>query len=129
MKTLVDTHALIWYITNDKKLPSRSKLIIEDPSSSCFVSIASLWEMGIKNSLGKLELKAGLERIFEIIEDSGFTLLPITPDHILVNAGLEYNHRDPFDRLIIAQAQFEDLSVITKDPEFQSYNISLVWKE
>ncbi|MCA1752806.1 MAG: type II toxin-antitoxin system VapC family toxin [Flavobacteriales bacterium] len=83
MKLLIDTHAVIWFITEDKELPRKVKSIIEDRENSCYVSIASLWEMGIKYALGRLELKPNLKKIFELIDDSGITILPITSAHIL----------------------------------------------
>jgi PIN domain nuclease of toxin-antitoxin system len=118
MNVLSDTHALIWFITNDNKLPAKSRKVIEKPSNRCMVSIASLWEMGIKSSLGKLELKNGLEQIFRIIGESGFEILPITADHILENAALAFYRRDPFDRLIIALAKYEGFKVMSKDRKF-----------
>ncbi|MEK6480577.1 type II toxin-antitoxin system VapC family toxin [Catalinimonas sp. 4WD22] len=128
MNLLVDTHAVIWFITEDDQLPINVKKLIEDATNTCFVSIASLWEMGIKYSLGKLDLKADLKRIFELIDQSGLTILPITPTHILTNSSLNFHHRDPFDRLIIAQAKSEGLTLISKDDEFKDYNINLIWK-
>lgn len=83
--------------------------------------------MGIKHSLGKLKLKAELKRIFELFFESGLILLPITPDHILTNALLQFYHRDPFDRLIIAQAKREGYSIISKDREFENYDVNLIW--
>lgn len=115
------------YITEDDKLPNPVKIKIEDINSACFVSIASLWEIGIKYSLGKLDLNTDLKRIFELIDESGFKILPITPKHILTNAALEFHHRDPFDRLILAQAKSEGLSLISKDKIFEEYNINLIW--
>jgi len=82
--------------------------------------------MGIKHSLGKLKLKTELKKIFELFSDSGFILLPITPEHILTNASLPFHHRDPFDRLIIAQAKREGFSLISKDREFDNYDINLI---
>ena len=102
MNLLLDTHTTIWFITEDKILPINVKTLIEDITNTCFVSIASLWEMGIKHSLGKLDLKVDFMRIFELIDQSGLTILPITTNHILTNTTLEFHHRDPFDRLIIA---------------------------
>lgn len=129
MNLLIDTHAVIWFITEDDQLPDHVKELIEDTANTCFVSIASLWEMGIKYSLGKLDLKADLKKIFELIEQSGLTILPITTTHILTNSALDFHHRDPFDRLIIAQAKSEGLTLISKDGEFENYNINLMWKE
>lgn len=129
MNLLIDTHAVIWFITEDDQLPTHIKELIEDSDNTCFVSIVSLWEMGIKYSLDKLDLKADLKKIFELIDQSGLMILPITPTHILTNSALEFHHRDPFDRLIIAQARSEGLSLISKDGEFKDYNINLLWKK
>ncbi|RDV14294.1 type II toxin-antitoxin system VapC family toxin [Pontibacter diazotrophicus] len=127
MNLLLDTHAVIWFITEDEHLPASVKELIEDTAHTCFVSIASLWEMGIKHSLGKLDLKAELKEIFELIEQSGLTLLPITTAHILANTALDFHHRDPFDRLIIAQAKTEGLTLVSKDDVFVNYSIALIW--
>jgi PIN domain nuclease of toxin-antitoxin system len=127
MKILTDTHALIWSITDADELSTVAGKAIEDPSNTCFVSIASLWEMGIKSSLGKLELKVELEQLFQIIEETGFEILPISPAHILVNTALEFHHRDPFDRIIISQAKCEGYKLLSKDRKFRDYDISLIW--
>ena len=93
MKLLLDTHAVIWFITEDDQLPEKSKNLIQDPNNVCMISIASLWEMGIKYSLGKLDLKADLKKIFDIVDESGITLLPINPAHILTCSVLEFQIR------------------------------------
>jgi len=129
MNLLIDTHVVIWFITEDDQLPDNVRELIEDAGNTCFVSIASLWEMGIKYSLGKLDLKADLKKVFELIDQSGLTILPITTTHILTNSVLDFHHRDPFDRLIIAQAKSEGLTLVSKDREFEDYNINLTWKE
>lgn len=126
MKLLLDTHTAIWFVTDSNQLPNPTKQLIENPENHCFISIATFWEMGIKYSLGKLKLKAELKKIFELFFDSGFILLPITPDHILTNASLPFHHRDPFDRLIIAQAKREGYSIISKDQEFENYDVNLI---
>jgi len=123
MNLLIDTHALIRVITEDDQLPSKVKELIEDTTNTCSVSIASLWEIGIKYSLGKLDLKADLKKIFEVIEQSGLTLLPVTTTHILTNTALDFHHRGPFDRLIIAQTKSKGLRLISKDCVFKDYNI------
>ena len=127
MKLLLDTHTVIWFITNDKSLSANAKKIIEDTSNVCFVSIASLWEISIKYRLGKLELKKTIEIIFDLIEQTGFQILPIFPEHLLTNSQLELHHRDPFDRLMISQAIFENYTIITKDPLFMLYEVDLFW--
>lgn len=127
MNLLVDTHVLIWFITDSEKLPSRTKQIIESNTNNCFVSIATFWEIAIKNSIGRLELNTELEKIFQIIEDTGFEILPITTKQILQNASLEFYHQDPFDRIIIAQAITEKLSIVTKDSQFDAYKVPIIW--
>jgi PIN domain nuclease of toxin-antitoxin system len=101
--------------------------IISNPDNKCYVSIATFWEIAIKTSLGRLDLKADLSKIFQIIEDSGFDILPITVPHIITNSILPFHHQDPFDRIIISQAIVEDLTVISKDNQFSKYNINIVW--
>src|SRR5680860_535606 len=93
MNLLLDTHAVIWYITKDKRLPNNLKLLIDDTDNACCVSIASLWEMGIKYSLGKLDLKVDLREIFALIDESGLDVLPITAIHILTNTTLDFHHQ------------------------------------
>lgn len=128
MDYLIDTHALIWYITDNKKLPLNIKEIINNKNNNCFVSIASLWEIGIKFSLGRFDFNAELEEIFQIIDDTGFEALPITTIQILQNSKLEFHHRDPFDRIIIAQAITENIILISKDQYFKEYNVKVKWE-
>lgn len=128
MNYLVDTHAVIWFITNNERLPSHTKSLMEDKSNMCFVSIATYWEMSIKHSIGRLTLHTDLASIFQIIDESGFEILPITINHTLANANLDFHHQDPFDRIMIAQAITEQLQIITTDKEFSNYPVSVIWK-
>jgi len=125
MNLLIDTHALIWFITDNDKLPLKTKQLIENKENNCFVSIASYWEIGIKNSIGRLELNSDLKTIFQIIEETGFETLPITTNQILRNASLEIHHQDPFDRIIIAQSLIEKMTIITRDSQFEKYNVPI----
>ncbi len=127
MDILLDTHALIWFINGDKQLPEKSINLIKNLKTNCFVSIASIWEIAIKLSLGKLELNGGLEDISKILKDYEIELLPLTFEHIEKLLTLEYHHRDPFDRIIISQGLVENLTVITKDDNFPIYKIPIVW--
>ena len=127
MNSLIDTHAVIWFITEDSKLPLKTKKIIENSENNCFVSIATYWEIAIKHSLGRLNLDSDLETVFRIIEKTGFEIIPITTNQILVNAGLPYHHQDPFDRIIVAQAIFENLSIVSKDGQFENYPVPVIW--
>lgn len=126
MKLILDTHIAIWFITDDEKLGPETKALIEDADNVIFLSLVSLWEIGIKYSLGKLELKTDLNCLFELFSESGFRFLPIMPEHILTNATLSFHHKDPFDRLIIAQAKREGYSLISADELFERYQINLI---
>jgi PIN domain nuclease of toxin-antitoxin system len=129
MILLIDTHALIWFITDNDQLPLKTKQIIENRENNCYVSMATYWEIGIKYSIGRLDLKSDLKTIFTIIEDTGFEALPITTNQILANANLEFHHQDPFDRIIIAQSLTEKMTIITRDSQFENYNVPIIWKK
>jgi PIN domain nuclease of toxin-antitoxin system len=128
MKLLIDTHAVLWYITNSRSLPDDVRQQMETADNRCFVSMASLWEMSIKHSLGRLDFDMPLADMYHVIGESGFDLLPIGPSHLLHNATLAFHHQDPFDRLIIAQAFDEHMTVVTKDRKFVRYGVPLLWK-
>jgi PIN domain nuclease of toxin-antitoxin system len=127
MNLLVDTHAVIWFITDSGNLSSRAKELIQDENNTCWVSIASLWEMAIKYKLNRLDLRTDLKEVFEIIDNSGFVVLPILVDHILTSTTLEFHHRDPFDRLLIVQGIAENLIIVTKDEAFANYYVAVKW--
>ncbi len=129
MDYLIDTHAVIWFITDDRQLPTKTKKLIEDSKNNCFVSVATFWEIAIKHSLGRLDLGLELEELFKLIEKRGFEILPITINHILINAKLTHHHHAPFDRLIIAQSKHENMIIVSKDQYFESYNVQLFWKK
>jgi PIN domain nuclease of toxin-antitoxin system len=122
---LIDTHILIWFLTDHPYLSPKAKKLIEE-SESCFVSVASIWEIGIKVSLGKLELKLSLSQMLELINQSGFSILPINQFHALKNSELAFFHRDPFDRIVISQALVENLEIITADSEFLKYHLNTI---
>lgn len=131
MNLLLDTHAFLWYYSGSSNLSPNAKLAIENPENDFFVSMASLWEIAIKNGLGKLDLDAPLDTFFKDIVQKGFNLMPIDPSHILQSAALPPHHRDPFDRLIIGQALAEQMAVVTKDSLFEPYclplGMQLIW--
>jgi PIN domain nuclease of toxin-antitoxin system len=128
MDLLLDTHAFIWFLDGDIQLPTTLKNLIVDTSNRCFLSIASLWEIAIKSSLGKLELQGNFTQIASFLNDNDIEVLPITFDHIQRLLLLEFHHRDPFDRMIIAQALAENLSLATKDEVFHHYPVTVLWK-
>jgi len=128
MKLLLDTHILIWLIDGNQKLNQTSRQAIEDESNSLHLSIASLWEIAIKTSLGKLELGIPLEQILtNFILPSGIEILPIHLPHLLVLQTLPFHHRDPFDRLLISQAKSESLILVTEDSMFEQYEVEILW--
>jgi len=124
---LLDTHALIWYLAGDPQLPNDRKNDINNEAIKCYVSIVSIWEIAIKESLKKLEYGSGVEEITKLLVNSPFLLLPIKIDHIRLLTNLPFHHRDPFDRMLIAQAMMEDLTIITKDTWFPDYGIRISW--
>lgn len=126
MSYLLDTHILLWAISNPEKLSSNQVKKLTNTNSVCYVSIASLWEIAIKHSIERLVLKISLDELNVVIKQSGFSLLPITPEHIIKSATLPFHHRDPFDRLLISQAQCEKCEVMSIDTQFKKYEINIV---
>jgi len=127
MNLLLDTNAFLWFSEDNKKLSSTAKSFIEDSENICFVSIASIWEMAIKTSLNKLKVKIGFKNLLEEIKKNDFDLLNISFEHTLKITDLEFHHRDPFDRILIAQSLVEDFKIITSDKIFDKYNIERIW--
>ena len=127
MELLLDTHTFIWYINGDKKLSAKVKKNITNIKNTCFISIASIWEIAIKHANGKLDLKSGFSNIAEFLEDNEIQILPITFEHVQELLKLEYHHRDPFDRIIIAQSIAESLTIATRDEQFDQYKVILLW--
>ena len=128
MTLLLDTHALLWFLTNDSSLNARARGAIEDSANTTHVSSVSLWEVAIKFALGKLKLPAPYADIFpRQLELNGFALLPITPAHCAALLTLPFHHRDPFDRLLLAQAKAESMTLVTDDGQFGPYRVPLLW--
>lgn len=127
MKNLIDTHALIWFLNGDNDLTDNTKKDIEEKDAINFIRIASLWEIAIKISIGKLELKIPFAKISEQLENNGFQILPVTFEDTLLLSTLPFHHRDPFDRIIISQSFNNKLRIISKDKFFDAYQVSLIW--
>jgi PIN domain nuclease of toxin-antitoxin system len=123
---LLDTHAFLWWVTDAPRLTRRARKAIGD--SACLLSIASCWEMAIKASLGHLDVPSPFGRFLQQqLEVNGFQLLAVTLEHTAAVRDLPFHHRDPFDRLIAAQAQHEDIALITKDRIFTDYGVKRIW--
>ena len=128
MRLLLDTHAFLWFFTDDPKLSAAALTLIAEPTNEIFVSPASYWEVAIKVSIGKYPLHVPFEQFFtEGIEGNSLTILPMEIRHAHELAALPFHHRDPFDRMIIAQAIVERIPVVSVDPAFDSYNVTRLW--
>jgi PIN domain nuclease of toxin-antitoxin system len=127
MKILLDTHSFIWFVEDDPRLTIGIKRIIEKPSNEIYLSIASIWEMAIKMQLKKLMINKSIEEIIDLAILNGFELLPILPEHIIKLTTLDFHHRDPFDRIILAQGLVENQEIISSDVIFDSYGIKRIW--
>lgn len=117
---LVDTNVLLWWLEGGEKLPDTILKLLKDPQAKIYVSVVSGWEISIKNRAGKLPLKATLNEIFR---KSGFEILDISISHVLKLDKLPAHHKDPFDRMLIAQAQADKLVLITSDRNISRYNV------
>ena len=127
MRLLLDTHAFVWFLVESKRIPGRLMATLIDPAHTVHVSAVSVWEVAIKSGLGKLSLP--LERLEAIIDDAGFGELPVIFAHALEVRHLPLLHRDPFDRLLIAQARHERLTLVTRDPDIRRYPVDTLWDE
>jgi PIN domain nuclease of toxin-antitoxin system len=126
MTLLLDTQAFLWWVGGDPRLSRRARRAITD--ASCLLSVASCWEMAIKAGLGKLEIPRPIDRFLqEQLEVNGFRLLPASLEHVSAVADLPLHHRDPFDRLLAAQARREELPIVSADPVFRKYGVKCVW--
>jgi PIN domain nuclease of toxin-antitoxin system len=123
---LLDTHAFIWYSENDSKLPESIKTDIET-ADRVYISIASLWEIAIKLSIGKLSLRSNYESIETSLESAGIELLPISFADTVRVMNLPLHHRDPFDRILIAQGINHSLTLVSCDAAFAAYPIRVTW--
>jgi PIN domain nuclease of toxin-antitoxin system len=128
MNCLLDTHTFIWADSEPAKLSSSAAALIQDPENTILVSVASIWEMQIKLQAGKLSLRMPLPDIVEHQQKNNrIELLPIMLPHVLVLDTLPLHHKDPFDRILIAQAQVEKLALVSHDSTFAQYGVAVVW--
>ena len=128
MRLLLDTHAFLWFVLNDGQLSSTARGLIVDPANDVLISPASYWEIAIKISIGKYSLHAPYAAFIEqSIGGNGFEVLHIEPKHAAAITNLAHHHRDPFDRLLIAQALVEQVPLLSSDPDFDGYPIQRLW--
>lgn len=122
-RILLDTHAIIWWLAEPELLSKKQFDIISEPSSQVFISAASIWEIRIKESIGKIEVP---QNFLDLIKDEGFQFLAINESHADYVSSLPLIHKDPFDRIIIAQAKLEKLSLVTSDKSFEGYEVEII---
>lgn len=127
-RALVDTSTFVWAAQGIIRLPDAVRSILESPGAELFVSIVTPWEIAIKQSIGRhLELPYELATFFDRAVTSGYRLLPIQPSHVVRVRSLPLFHRDPFDRMLVAQAQVEDLVLLTSDRRIAAYDVQTLW--
>lgn len=126
MKLLLDTHVLLWFQAGDPALPRVAEQAIRSEANEVYMSMVSFWEIGLKHGIGKLPLRVPLDTFFNTITDAPFQVLPLARPHILAASALPLQHRDPFDRMLIAQAMHEGMQLITVDAQFRAYDVPLI---
>jgi PIN domain nuclease of toxin-antitoxin system len=127
MRYLLDTHAVIWLFEDSPQMPSEIKELVKCPENEIYIHSVSLWEMAIKLDLGKLKLQLTLEELISDIKKSDFEILQIESEYFKKLSSLPFIHKDPFDRLLIASALCEELTIITIDENIQKYDVPWVW--
>ncbi|NOT59395.1 MAG: type II toxin-antitoxin system VapC family toxin [Acidobacteria bacterium] len=128
MRLLLDTHAFLWFVLDDPSLSAQARNLIADESNEIEISPATYWEVAIKIGIGKYSLVEPLSDFFERELDANeFRVLPIEPRHVAPLTSLPFHHRDPFDRLIIAQAMVEGISIVSIDAAFDPYPVKRLW--
>ena len=127
MKYLLDTHVILWIAENNPLLSDKAKAAILDEHTEKFVSIVSAWEVAIKLGTHKLHLEGGLHEFFRMIDDNGFITLSVEREYLQLISQFPDHHKDPFDRLIIATAISENMTIITADENIHKYNVPCLW--
>jgi PIN domain nuclease of toxin-antitoxin system len=127
MKVLLDTHTFIWWDSDPSKLSAQVLTLLQDPATTVFLSVVSVWEMLIKRQLGKLTLRMPLATLVAQQQANGIQILSITLGHVLAVESLPTPHKDPFDRLLVAQANVEGTVLLSADSVFAQYPVNVLW--
>ena len=128
MKLLLDTHTFIWLDSNPSRLSERVRSLLQDPNNTLFLSVVSIWEIQIKTQIGKLQLSIPLAELVKSQRQANMIeILPVSLSHVLALDHLPLHHKDPFDRLLIAQANLEDATLVSQDEILSSYSVQLIW--
>ncbi len=129
MKLLLDTHAFLWFIGGSTELSPHARALIEEEEIVRYLSVASLWEMAIKVSIGKLDVPLPFTRLVQQhVRGNAIEVLQVEPEHLDEQRKMPFHHRDPFDRLIIAQAIAEEIPIVSRDSAFEKYSAQLIWE-
>jgi PIN domain nuclease of toxin-antitoxin system len=126
-KFLLDTHALIWWLEGGVKLSTEARRVIADQEATILVSSASAWEIAIKHHIGKFRVPDLIKDFRGRVQREGFVELPISLEHAVIAGTLPGKHKDPFDRVLIAQSQVEDVAMVTRDERFREYAVQCIW--
>ena len=127
MRVLLDTHALLWWWTDDPRLSSQARAVLSGREHEVHVSAASAWEIATKTRLGKLGIPLASERFTELVALDGFSHFPIQAAHSLRAGAYPQSHRDPFDRMLAAQAELDGLKLVTNDPALEAFPAERLW--
>lgn len=127
MRVLLDTHVLLWWFKNDSRISSRAASSLSDQKNTILISAAAAWEIAIKVRLGKMEVGPLVPDLNRYLQEEGFLELPVNIMHAMRVGSLPLHHRDPFDRLLIAQAQVENIPIMTADAGFDRYDVTVIW--
>lgn len=127
MKFLLDIHTLLWLLNDETAIPLETRRQLSKPTNQLFVSTASIWEIAIKRTLGKLVISRPTKAIVDELPSVGILLVPVLSEHILRLEELPFHHKDPFDRIIIAQALVEEWVIVSKDANFPFYPVDVQW--
>ena len=127
MKLLLDTYTFIWWTSKPEQLSAKTLSLLEDEHNAPVISVVNIWEIQIKNAVGKMDLNFSLDDIVETYRENDIEILPIYPKHVLRLSSLPDHHRDPFDRILVAQAIVESMTIISKYPKIKQYPVTVIW--
>ncbi len=128
MKLLLDTHTILWFLGGNPRLSAPARAAIEDLANTRFFSVAGAWEIAIKASLGKLSLSVPFHELIPgQLRANAIELMPIRPEHMAAVIALPFHHRDPFDRMLVAQSAVEEAALVSADPALDAYGIQRIW--
>ncbi len=126
-KYLIDTHVLIWLVSESEKISRKAFSILNRRENKIYISTISLWEISIKEKIGKLDLGLSIDELITELKFNEIEIFTINTNHIKELKNLELHHRDPFDRMLIAQGKTENMTIITKDKSFSKYDVDILW--